>query len=566
MSELDQLYQEFYTQVTAKIADDFELFKNDRPGFKEKAIIKEFKDKISKTTESIIASYEYVEVNKIDYGLNKQRNETSFRHILVSQFRHHQKETYDSNPMGNFLQHNLDEITKKARDKSIENEQNSISLEGGGWIIPPNKELVKIIAAVNAYDDFNEKLSPSLQDQTQFSKTMPVKQTLRKWLADGENDRVVDALQTIANKFGDKYFVNNVTSIAGRFNGIKRDRQKGVISDEFYNIQLNQIRQALQDVIEDVPANATLDILSFPDDSTGTTPLGNTGNVTQPKSVDPQPKMPTIADDTNKPPTTNANIPWIVGLVLLIGATLLAAIIPCPSPFLSNATQILLAVGAAGIATILPGLFSIDVQGIKAGSAIGVFALVYLVNPAKAMEDNSRCNKEPFEFTINLQPNPEINISNQYPKLENATLQIWTGNDWKPAAIDANNLARYFSLPGDYKNQKVAVKLIGKYWSLKADSVQLSGRSQTLTIAPDGKLGKIEGKVRSTDGTIFLPGVAIEIEGVLDTTDTRGGFAIQIPPDKQKTRYLYTAQKKGYASETEPFDFDGEPIEIRLKK
>lgn len=484
---------------------------------------------------------------------------------------------------------------------------------------------------------------------------MSVKQTLRQWLANGENDRVVEALQTIADQFGDKYFRSNVTFIAGRFNGIKRDRQNGVISNEFYNIQINQIRQALQDLIEEVPLITILDKPSF---------VGNSNNINSPvhsknnhaNAIDTSilltinrdfssfsdndqntllqaigtllnlnsteirilkieegsikvtiqltaedaaklihlinekgylkelnvVEASIIPNSSNNLPSTNQpeqasplapintstlpHLPWIIGLGLLILATLLAAVIPCPAESLSLASRILLSLGAAGIATILPGLFSIEVQGIKAGSAIGVFALVYLVNPAKAMEDNSRCNKAPFEFTINLQPDPEINISNQYPKLENATLQIWTDNDWKPAAIDVNNLARYFSLPGDFKNQKVAVKLIGRYWSLKADSVQLSGKSQTLTIAPDGKLGKIEGKVRSTDGTIFLPGVAIEIEGVLDTTDTRGSFAIQIPPDKQKTRYLYTAQKKGSAPKTEPFDFDGEPIEIRLKK
>lgn len=98
------------------------------------------------------------------------------------------------------------------------------------------------------------------------------------------------------------------------------------------------------------------------------------------------------------------------------------------------------------------------------------------------------------------------------------------------------------------------------------DSVTLSGKSQVLTITPDGLLGTVSGKVRSEQDATFLSGVEVEIEGVLDTTDARGNFNIAIPTDKQKNRYIYIAQKKDYQTKTEPFEFDGEPIEIRLKK
>ncbi|MBK7873972.1 MAG: hypothetical protein IPJ74_26635 [Saprospiraceae bacterium] len=147
-------------------------------------------------------------------------------------------------------------------------------------------------------------------------------------------------------------------------------------------------------------------------------------------------------------------------------------------------------------------------------------------------------NIEPFEFTINLQPDKSTAVSAQYPKLENATLQLWINNKWEDAVVSGDNLADFKSIPGELKDQTVPIRFAtNKYWKLLQDSVTLSGKSQVLIIVPDGLLGTVSGKVRSEQDATFLSGVEIEIEGVLDTTDTRGNFTIQISPEKQKTRY-----------------------------
>lgn len=554
ISSLDQLYQDTYDQIQAKIEADFKAFKDEKPNWKEIAIIEAFVKELNRIAKNIIDSNESIEINKTDYNA---KGYNPLRQILIPRFRSEREKKYKFNPVQNFFLEHRESVHQESITRfwnAFLNKKPSVEADINS--LPSNEELAKILAAVDAYDDYARKLSQSLSPKLSKTPTpMSVQATLRKWLAAGEIERTVDALQSIAENFGDQYFQRDVTHQAGRFNGLKRERQLGTMSDEFYNLQLNNIRQALQDLIDKIPANATLEGQSDQPEPPAPTPEQPTSD---------QPKPPTHSDVIK--PTTSPHIPWIVGLVLLIGATGLAVVVPCPSESLTISSRILLALGAAGIATVLPGLFNINLQGIKAGSAVGVFALVYLVNPASAMTNNDGCN-EPFEFTINLQRDRNLNLSPQYPKLENVALQLWLDNKWEEVMVSDDNLADFKSIPGKLRNQTVPVRFqTQKYWKLTQYSVTLSGKSQTLTIAPDGLLGTVSGKVRSEQDATFLSGVEVEIEGVLDTTDARGNFNVAIPPDKQKSRYIYIAQKKDYETKTEPFEFDGEPIEIRLKK
>ena len=385
---------------------------------------------------------------------------------------------------------------------------------------------------------------------------------LRKWLAAGETERVIESLQDIANRSGDKYLLTDVTHQSSRFYSLAKDREKGVISDEFYTRQLNGIRQALQSLIDRVPAGEVIEAPEPNLPASGpptlvSQPLGDSGNAPSAKKENDQ--------DVIKP-TVSPHIPWIVGLALLVFTTILAVAIECPSGFIATTTQFLLALGTAGVATLLPGLLSIDVKGVKAGSAIGIFVLVLATNPAKMMRDDSGCNKIPFEFTISLQTDKALNLPPRYPKLEAAVLQIRLDNKWEDATMDANGDGDYKSIPGDFKDKKVAARLNSKYWKLVQDSVVLSGKSGVLSIVPNGVLGLVTGKLRTLDGSRPVPDATLEIEGVLDTTDDRGNFSLPIPIAKQQTEYQIEVQKKGYATKTETITFDGSAIELRLKK
>lgn len=554
MSELDHIYEEFYAQVTVKIQSDYEKFQNEKAHLTEEALIGSFCKQLSKIVNNITTTLEPIEIAKTEYYVRFNRN--PFRILLRDQFRFHRDNTYNSDPVNHFLNDYLGEITAEAYQRFMEHPEEN-EWENSIFILP-KEELAKVLAAIEAYNDFEKNLYNSFQKQNQPKLSMSTKQTLRKWLADGENERVVEALQTIADQFGDKYFRSNVTSIAGRFNGIKRDRQNGVISDEFYNIQINQIRQALQDLIEDVPDNATLPDVAL--DTPIPTPLGNEGNGTP-----TQPQTPPSEDGNKQPADTNANIPWIIGLGLLILATLFAAVIPCPGESLSLASRILLSLGAAGIATILPGLFSIDVQGVKAGSAIGVFALVYLVNPAKAIEDSSACNKQPFDLTIFVE-SPSERIEWEAP----AKLSLRLYNDPRTETIGENKTAIFKLIPAELEDSMAIVELIAAGWQFTngsmRDTVTISKKSTIVQIERDNSRCCVSGFVEDESGKP-APQVTISILDIFTETDARGRFKLEIPKAKQRKDQSLKVYKQGYQSKTYPVQPETQQeLEIQLEK
>jgi hypothetical protein len=390
---------------------------------------------------------------------------------------------------------------------------------------------------------------------------MPTKTTLREWIANGEWKRLFKALQAIAEQLNDTDFLNSVFHQTGRFSSIQKNLNDGIIDQPYYNMELAKIRLAVLNLIDNIPDHATLstDSASPPANPPVSPPTSGNGGVPSPTPPDDSPKPATPV----KPPS---NAIWITGLVVLVGVTLLAALIPCPGDFLSGTTQVLMAIGAAMAATALPGLLNIELPTVKAGSALAVLVLVYLFNPAKLVENNSACNNEPFDFTINLQPDQAVRVSNQYPKLKNAILQIWIGNDWRTDTVDANNLARYYSLPGDYKDQKVAVKLVGNYWYLKEDSVQLSGKSQVLTILPNGTLGTVTGRVIDAKANP-VKDVKIEIVGIITYTNENGIFTLQVPLDKQRSNYeVYATKAPFISSKSNAAPSTGQDVKILLLK
>jgi hypothetical protein len=346
--------------------------------------------------------------------------------------------------------------------------------------------------------------------------------------------KLEEALEAMAAHFPD------TTLQLSRLRTAKRERNLHIISSDEWNRTLAQISAAALDMLE------------------------NPASPSPPASAVPAPPVQAPKD---APPSVSPHISWILGLVLLIGsaATLLAAF-PCPTSNEARAFSILMALGAAGVASVLPGLFHIEMTGIKAGSALGVFVMVYLLNPANAINDDSRCQKQPFEFTIALMPDKQLRLSPQYPKLNEATLKIRLANKWEPAPVNAEGDADYKSIPGDFKDSAVALQLTARNWRLERDSVVLSGKSATLTLVPDGTLGRVTGRVWESDGSTPIADASVEWEDMSAKTNARGAFALDVPVEKQKTPYRVRIAKTGYDSINDLVPFDGETVSFRLKK
>ena len=375
---------------------------------------------------------------------------------------------------------------------------------------------------------------------------MATRKELQKWLIEGELERAVDALPEVAEQSGDPYFHKDAVHLAGRFNGLKKRYNAGTIDNDSYHLQLNQIQQAMQELIGKVPRPSANRVANQA--------AGQASSI-----AGATPNSPLAASQQG---SLWPNLPWIAGLVLLIGtAIVVGAFIPCPTAAQSTVFRLLMAIGGGLAAIKLPGLLQFEMQGVKAGSAAAVFALIYLINPASAVTTNG-CG--PFEFTINVKS--KVTGAGLYPKLEQGTVQLYVGNKWENATIDADGLADFKSLPGTIRGNRARVRLIAPYWQFSRGSVTLNGKSTTIEAVPDGSLAKISGQIVDENGTDPLTGVRLLIFDQRDTTDEFGKFEVTIPLDKQRLNHSISAHKEGYQPLGKSFTMDGGPVQFSMKK
>jgi hypothetical protein len=70
------------------------------------------------------------------------------------------------------------------------------------------------------------------------------------------------------------------------------------------------------------------------------------------------------------------------GVVFIIVLLIVALFIPNPSEFQYIVFRIVLALAASGVAAMIPGFLTIEISNwIRAGGALAVFVIVYVVNP-----------------------------------------------------------------------------------------------------------------------------------------------------------------------------------------
>ncbi len=245
-------------------------------------------------------------------------------------------------------------------------------------------------------------------------------------------------------------------------------------------------------------------------------------------------------------PKINSKFAWILGLAMLFGMIALLMFVPCPTSAQFLAFRITLAIAAGLLASQLPGMFNFKSKaGVKASGAIGVFALVYLVNPAQTV-GNDRCNLGPFDFSIQLAENPSTKVPDTYPKIENAKLELWVDNVFRPSDAFNNNTADFKSLPTSKKGELLPVQLKTPYWKLVKDSVRIEGGSQTVLIEPDGSLSKITGKIVDDIKGIPVAEAVVGFGSETTQTDAQGNYTLSIPLEKQQAEYELYANKKGF--------------------
>ena len=93
----------------------------------------------------------------------------------------------------------------------------------------------------------------------------------------------------------------------------------------------------------------------------------------------------------------------ISGTVFLLLLFIFFVLVPCPSDPQLNFFRIVIALAAGGFAATIPGTFNIKKTWLKATSSLGIFALVFLVNPAGWK--NSDCNLRNLKATVYIDNN-----------------------------------------------------------------------------------------------------------------------------------------------------------------
>ncbi len=92
--------------------------------------------------------------------------------------------------------------------------------------------------------------------------------------------------------------------------------------------------------------------------------------------------MKTDSDRVHKTLTAEKVAVFAFGIVFVVTLLVIAIAFPTPTSFQYEVFKVVLALAAAGIAAMIPGLLGINVPGIKAGGALAVFVLVMYKTPA----------------------------------------------------------------------------------------------------------------------------------------------------------------------------------------
>lgn len=96
---------------------------------------------------------------------------------------------------------------------------------------------------------------------------------------------------------------------------------------------------------------------------------------------------------------TQQLLAFTFGVVFVVVLIVLAIGFPDPTPFQYEVFKVVLALAAAGVAAMIPGFIEIEVsKWLRAGGALGVFAVVYFYTPARIVA-----------------PEPEPNPTAQFP-------------------------------------------------------------------------------------------------------------------------------------------------------
>lgn len=330
---------------------------------------------------------------------------------------------------------------------------------------------------------------------------MPDKNAIRQLIS---QNHLREALEAMTADYPD------AAVLLSKLTAVQREKNMGTISFDEWTRAQNQVAAAALSLLNDDPTAA---------------PPG-AGTPTRQAGVSPQ-------------------LPWILGLVLLVGTAIaLIGIVPCPSANAERLFRLLMALGAGLIGTIVPGIFDLNFKGVKATSAAGFFALVYLINPAGVMKNDSRC-KDFATVTVVVH-----GAAGPHQKILRSQGEVVIEFDrTEKARINENGEAVFVKIPAQWLEEKVKIYLEHPqpYQVLHPDSLyQIKADGKVYVAAALQNADRLFGTITDAQNGAFLDSVRVSIRNIAAYTDANGWFELEIPADIQQKFQRVTLSRKGY--------------------
>lgn len=238
---------------------------------------------------------------------------------------------------------------------------------------------------------------------------------------------------------------------------------------------------------------------------------------------------------------------FYMGAFFLLVCIVLAVLIPCPENTSFFVFQTALSIAAAGLATVLTGFLNVQyVRGVQAGGGLAVFLIVFFAQPI-----TGTCPKS-FSYTIRVDENPDTPVSDDYPKPNGASVELWSGTQWLKGQLSDDGLADFKEISITLRDSMTKLRLGTPYWKLTSDTVWLVGNSSVVHVEPNGSLGRISGQV-TKDGGLGVPHAMIRAMGLADTADVDGWFEILVPIAQQREEYELRIVAEGFAPAVVPY-------------
>ncbi len=271
--------------------------------------------------------------------------------------------------------------------------------------------------------------------------------------------------------------------------------------------------------------------------------------------------IPNRQQPTKKTGNLKMSTAILIGAISLLLVFFTAIFSPCPSNYEFKIYKTLLALGAAGVASSMPGILKLKYKTalISSSGAISVF-LIILFLPDKSVGNEDKCSSV-FPLTIYVQ---ELKEGQNKHFTSTAKLVFDLGNDIRAAMVGELGKTN-FEIPSKYKNKGIRLSIQSdSYDPVQPDSLYiLSGEPIYFLLKCKDIFRTITGVVENSDGTRLLKDVLVQCEDSHVQSNDMGRFKLIMP--ECRDNYTLTFSKERYQLQRRIYYTNSNEFTVRLE-